>query len=759
MAYDLQSKDGMKKTDLILVLSLVGFLNAQEVQAQSLFTIDADGRGGYDGSNGTSYGGSAGNSQRGNDGGNAGRSTPGTDAGNISIDIKEGQSQKGVVVIDGVYEKDNNRRGAQKKIEFGNSGYIYLNANGGKGGNGGFGGDAASGGTGYSGSNATQYSSGTNGGPGGNGGNGGDGTPGSHGGEAGIIKVSVDSKNTHLLMLFKESTGGGAGGAAGRNGSGGSGGSGGRGGSSYSWTEQVYKGQSCTQSCSMESNGNGSYTNNCHNDCHDVYETVYHSNPGGSDGYSGSRGRDGGGNISAGGSGRNGQYLIEVKDPDGQVRRYSQQYDLELQGFNFRANANNGIFEPNDTVIVDHIRIRNNGGMPTPPNYNAMVYLNDNRWVLSHGSKITIPKSLEVGESYVVPGALQFKIADTVIQSASDRFRETATILPLSYLEGVNRPFERFYNPQSFQVSFPIEITPLYAPRSLDPGTKARMFWRITNVSTKPFGKDSPVARKIETAIHLNDDENSQQNGQLNFSDVAIKNGYLQEIAKLGPGESTLIEGTISVGQGAPFYSAVGTRLGLSIGEIDNKEKMIGIQFRDFSVRVSMAYQPLKDTDFLLVTNSSTRSDEFMAWQSLVKGLGLKMAVWDLSKYGFLDLSRQIRAHAEREDDANTNSTTADHTSPSSTIKDDFYKRLIVILNNEFENNSTQRAQKLLARNSLIEALTETGIGVYIVGGTQQDLQKFVLPPIGSQNSNFENKRAFENYLTNLDKNKESYQN
>ncbi len=114
---------------------------------------------------------------------------------------------------------------------------IELDARGGDGGGGGIGGRGGDGGRGRDGSDATRYSDGGDGGDGGSGGDGGNGSRGGDGGPGGVIEIAVAERDTALLMLIEHDSDGGDGGAPGANGFGGDAGRGGSGGSSYSWTE------------------------------------------------------------------------------------------------------------------------------------------------------------------------------------------------------------------------------------------------------------------------------------------------------------------------------------------------------------------------------------------------------------------------------------------------------------------------------------------------------------------------------------------
>lgn len=634
------------------------------------------------------------------------------------------------------------------------------------------------GGDGKGGGDATSGTDACDGGDGGDAGEGGD------AGTGGDIKLRVSEKDSHLLMLFQYDVAAGQAGTAGDLGEGGEpgqggragiGGAGGEGGAKYTWTTRVKTGRKiCVpKNCKMVSKNNGTFGKECEQDCTDEEKVTHHSQEGGEDG---ARGKDGvagkDGNRGArgkpaldGDGAEAGSYVMEIEDENGVIHKYTTIWDLQLVSFKYRAphpitqekldahkvelakelgkpieeiklsdiKIEDGIFEPGETVEVYDIVVRNHNVpgekvAPTPPT-EAMVYLNNNRWVLAEPQKLSITKKIQPGDTYTVPNTLTFKIADTTIHDRNKRFRSSGVIQPLSYLTKVNREYTNFDNPQTFEITYPVEITPLYAPKLMAPGQTTRVFWRVKNLSTQAYGHESLIGRKVQTGLQVGSDPLSQDFLKVSKDGLNFENSFFEDITKLGPNESTLIEGAIQVAPNAPYYSGLKGQINLGLEHISG-DGMKDIQFNDFHIRVSRIYEQIENVDLLIVTNESTDSKEMEAWDELAKKLGLKIAVWDLSFYGFIDLGKAIPKIAD--------------------LRKDFEKKTIVLLNNKFngQNNQKVRPEELLAKSDFFIALNESLTSMYMLGTSQDTFKNFLIPNLGEQDREF---TSLEDFHANLD--------
>jgi len=714
----------------LTLITAIFTTSALPLARASLDDIDASGAKGADGNDGRDYGGTTA-SGAGSDGANAGDATharTGQDAGGIDLELST--SGPGVVVLKGaIIDPKGNSGGIKKSLQFGKSGSIYLRARGGDGGHGGDGGNGQNGAKGYNGRDATETSDGTDGGDGGDGGNGGDGTSGANAGAGGRITVKLDHKDTHLIMLVRKDVAGGAGGKAGSNGSGGAGGPGGDGGSSHSWTTTNYVTKTRTVTDAEGNTSTETYTDT---------ETEWHHRSGGSDGSPGRSGSSGNAALHNGTNGNDGKYTIRVVESDGSISEYTRPYDLKLLSFDIESDNKDGIIEPGERIHVSNVRVRNIGGMPTPAFHKALIFIESKGWVVSEGMELTVPKSLSPGEDILIKDQpLSFKVKDTTISTPGDRFRVTETISPVSMMDDVHRYFEGFENHRNFEITFPLEITPITALESMGAGHKSRIYLKVTNISQKTFGGISDLKREI--AIKLRTEGGELPPEAIEFRDsngkpLGAGKGLVEAISKLAPGESMMIEGVVAVDQNAPHYTDSKIMANLELGEIGNPSKLRTIQKEIHTIRIAQMYAKTPDSSVLLIANHGTERREIEQWKHMLTRMGLGVDVWDLSFNGFLALSREL--------------------AQGGSLMQDFQGKTIILLNNEFsavaENRkdaAKARANYFVAKQEFFQATAANGTHFYIVGGDAKEqhelLNYYLLSVDGARTGEFSSVKDF----------------
>lgn len=666
---------------------------------QTLLRYDASGRRGANGLDGArgqdgNYGGG-----HGGDGRDARPAAPGEDGGTIAVTLSRG-------LVDGTVELRGElaaAAGAQRlhdEVDYGDRGYVDLLAVGGCGGQGGDGGRGGDGGTGSSGSDATRYSSGSDGGSGGNGGDGGSATSGGPGGKGGQIAVRVSENDTDLLMLLRRAVAGGDGGLAGVNGGAGLGGAGGSGGSSYSWSETSY---------STDAQGN------------QTSDTTYYSNPGGSDGPSGYNGRAGNRSVFVGGQGARGAYTIVVDRLSGEEKKYRTRYDLELVSFAHASENEDGVYEPQETVVVRDVAVRNRGGMPLPGAHDVEITLEQRGWILPEDDKLVPPRSLGAGVRYQFDDkALRFKIGDFRPRRPSEPLVSPELIGFDAQMPSVRRSFRAFEGDVSdqlgsFVIRFPTRSSPLEGLRSLAPGESGRLRWTIRNVSKRALGVDAQGARRVRVRVYANESELDDATAVLlgpDDSRLPLDPGFVHEIRSIAPGEAQDFELTLGFLEAAPHYRSVNVWLCLELGYLDDPGQLRPVQYGDFRARVARRFRPNVEAELLLVVNHRTTSDEIDAWEQLARQLGFVMNVWDLSLNGGLDLQRELAGGNLREQ-------LAGHT--------------IVVLNNDVtvhdsDGEKVLAAHRLVSKTQLLDAAA-AGINFAFIG-RGVSVERLIVPTV-----------------------------
>ncbi len=669
-----------------------------------------DGADARDGSNGRA--GSRGG--RGGDGLDATNAQPGGSAGQIRLVLGSlaGGAKEGAVSLQAHIDDAHGVR-EERVLQYEPSEMptIRLRARGGDGGDGGVGGDGGSGGRGRSGSNATRSRSGTNGGPGGDGGDGGHGTSGRNGGDGGQLAVELADRDTYLLMAVAEAeapqslVAPGDGGKRGAHGVGGRGGRGGRGGSSHSWT-------------TTDSNGN----------------TRRRRNSGGSSGRNGRDGRTPNFPLSNGAPGSPGHFEIQVVRPDGHREIYPSRYDLEIMSFDFLeapTSDEDGIFEFGEVVIVQNLRVKNVGAMPTPAYQRIRLELAAGEWVRPvEDEAIFIEKSLSIGEEYMFPESLSFRIALPKSPPVGEPRIETEPIRPLVFQLGQEgagvAPFRRRFESATLSrpltARFPVENRDgVEALRSLAHSERTRQLFEIHNVSNKPLGESS--SRKRALAIQVRWQTGEVPAGDLVFLDIDGEevpldqkmegfDGYFLRIPNLAARSSAVIETQVGFrGAVEPYVSAT-LRFTIWIAELDEPEKWTPVQCRDLQLRLEPAFAYRPESKVLLLSNNRTRRGAFTAWYHLLEdSFGLPTDFWSLSRYGHFDHQVEL----------------ADRTNLRIQVED----RLVLVLNQHFEpraSSETDLPTDYMRARDFRESATGYNTRYLIVGENDFQMQQWLEP-------------------------------
>ncbi|MBA3461862.1 MAG: hypothetical protein H0T46_18015 [Deltaproteobacteria bacterium] len=659
-----------------------GVVVTESDEPKPLVTFDVSGAAGANGAHGQSGSSGVGSGCSGSAGGNAGPAMPGENAGQIRLQMTADDAAGSVQLAGEMFTARGQKQQIRNLIVIDEAGYIPLFAiggDGGKGGNGGRGGDGA---RGADGSDATRWSSGSDGGRGGDGGSGGDATSGAPGGEGGQIVVSVNEDDTPLLMLLRHEVRGGPGGKAGVNGPGGHGGNGGSGGSSYSWT---------TTSTSRDSQGNTQT------------QTHYHSNPGGSDGASGSSGRSGNARVRKGADGDAGNFAIEVTTAGGKITTYPSRYDLQLVSFAHDSVNEDAVYEPRELVRVFDLEVENVGGMPTPGKDELELALAPGGWVKPEPGELKCVRALDAGARYKVPGELRFRIADHTPTEPSAPLEIEESILQRAMLPSVRRDFENYQEGDAveqgrFVIRYPVRISAIENLKSLAAGEASRVRFSVTNQSRFALGATSECKRVVRIKVATAPDSELGDEHVLLIVDgreLLPGTGWTHELPAIGAGDTTQVELTVKVKDGAPEYLRFAAHVTLELGDIDAPASVRPIQIRLFDVRVARPFQ-VSDADVLLVVNHRTTREEIEAWDQLGDRLAFKSAIWDLSRERHLDLERPLNGGVA--------------------LADWFANKAVVILDNEIEGpDGPTHPHVFLCDDQATRAAT-AGIDIAFVG-------------------------------------------
>jgi hypothetical protein len=481
----------------------------------------------------------------------------------------------------------------------------------------------------------------------------------------------------------------------------GTGARGGRGGSSYSWTE--------TESYT-DSQGNSQT------------RSTTHYNSGGSDGLSGRYGAAGSGPLYHGRPGDDGAALWVVRYADG-PRTYASRYALALRGLTLVNDNDDGIFEPDERVHVRDVVIENTGDMPLPSAQVVELSLTKQGYVEPEAGVLEVARGLDGHARQTFKGQeLAFTIGPWSPSSPDEPLRHEEIVRLAARVPAVRRDFEDFHGPDAvaqatFVIQFPVEASPLETLHSLAPNESARLCFSIRNVSSKSFGHASALGRRVGfrlTLVREGDDSLGDDEVCL-FDEAGARvplepssdgaGGWERALSELAPGEERAFEATLAVHPDAPPYRHARLKLELLLGRITAPLDARPVQLRAFSVRVARRYEP-KAADLLLVVNNRTTEAELAAWETLAKRLGLSTNVWDLSREGHLDVSRDDGRGA---------------------LGEALVGKTVLVLNNAFDTPRGEMVPTQMIEKEQLHELVERGARVAVVG-REPKLEHLLLP-------------------------------
>ena len=511
---------------------------------------------------------------------------------------------------------------------------LFINCRGGDGGHGGQGGKGGNGGRGGNGGNGAtgRYGMfpGENGGPGGNGGNGENGGPGGRGGKGGDggnagnggICV-IQSSTPQLLMLVEVDCTAGKKGIAGNGGIGGPGGPGGLGG------RFGLGGPGGPPRITRNSDGTTSY---------------HYTMPGpigfsGHGGYPGSRGLPGARGIN-GKSAKDGGILWMILSSEGDVLYESAtRYDAEVTAFNVTSGIDDGVFEPNEQILVSKCCVINKGGLPLPS--GATLFMPSTKTIKFKPTQYELPsEKMFPNQSFIVPITYYGRIFDQPPPNAPGPFVSSAQFHPR--IDILGRPFEKSYLHRKLTVQYPVKLAYLKSSENFIRGEVGVLDIGVQNISSMPYGDSLDSGGKVFLHIHL--DARIIPVGSTNICttfvpytityDPNIRDSMYIQMHKIPAGQTVNVQITVQMEGHAELFDRC-----LWQADLYLRGKLIEYNFK--KIRVSIPYTPQDSTaDILMITDNSISRKEFVFWEKVFEVLQLSVDFWDTIRYNGLSINQ-----------------------------------------------------------------------------------------------------------------------
>ena len=510
--------------------------------------------------------------------------------------------------------------------------------NGGRGGDGGVGGSGGKGGNGARGrnGNSSSYGPGGDGGPGGNGGNGGNGGPGGpagRGGDGGHTgfggKCVIEATDPRLLVLVEaDCTAGnkgihGDGGIGGVGGQGGPGGRGGPGGSGGSGGRRQNSDGSITYFSGGSSGISGS---------------------GGWQGHSGAKGLNGLNGID-GNPAHNGGILWCVSSEDGGMMYQSPtRYDAEVTQLKVVSAIDDGIFEPNERILVSSVSVINSGGLPLPTGPQA--FIPSTSTIKFEPTRFDMSEMLP-NHVFEIPVTFFGRIFDQPPPNVPGPFVSSAEFNPR--IELLGRPFEKSLLKTKLVVQYPVKLAYLRCSENLGRGEVSVIEIGVQNISTLPYGACPDTGGRVVLQVHFDARLIPVGAGTTDVTaipytvtyDPNIRDSMFIELLEIPAGQTVNVQVTLQMESRAELFDRCYWQADLYL-----RDKLIEYNYE--KIRVSPFYLP-KDpaADVLMITNENITRKQFVFWQRILQLAEVTVDFWDTPRYNGLSVDTTTnRRHA-----------------------------------------------------------------------------------------------------------------
>lgn len=439
-----------------------------------------------------------------------------------------------------------------------------------------------------------------------------------------------------------------------------------------------------------------------------VYKTV----EGGESKPDGEPGPKGKGDTSPGDDGDDGSFEFIVVEANGRETAYKRPFNLKLLSYriwdDLPGGNNDGVFEPNEILTISNIRIKNTESMPSPRMADVVISIETKNWLIANPLDRVIVPSIMGNKEITLKDTFKVQVKNVFSVGQDQVWKVTDSIVSKGSIPRIKRTLEGLELPQSFEISFPVEITPIESVSVVGPGETASIQWKITNVSKSNFVGLNGSLRKLQTTLNRVGG-NAPQNSIANFKFAGDENdsssNFLKTIMELRPHVPIIISGEIDFSKDAEPYTYVDLQSTLGL-EIFGTNQMSTIMTRSHRINISQTYKYTPGSSVLLLTHSKITRDEYKAWLDIFEDLGLKADVWDISYYKDLNLIEDLKAGQGK------------------SLMRNYSGKTIVLLNDTETGYESLDTIRLLNRSQFYQSALEQNINFYILGGEKEFLAK-----------------------------------
>jgi len=327
-----------------------------------------------------------------------------------------------------------------------------------------------------------------------------------------------------------------------------------------------------------------------------------------------------------------------ISSPEGAVlHQAATRYDAEVTSLQVVSAVDDGIFEPNERILVSGVVVVNSGGLPLPT--DVTMFMPSTKTIQFEPTRFELPSDqLFPGQSFTVPITYYGRIFDQPPPNVSGPFVSSAEFHPRAELMG--RPFEKSFLHQKLVVQYPVKLAYLRCSENLGRGEVSVLEIGVENISTMPYGAVPGSGGKVVLQLHL--DARIIPVGSANIGltsvpynityDPNVRDSLYIVMEAIPPGQVVNVQVTVQMESRAELFDRCYWQADLYL-----RDKLIEYNFE--KIRVTPFYLPKEPAaDLLMITSEAITRKEFVFWQRVLENLGVSVDFWDTTRYSGLSV-------------------------------------------------------------------------------------------------------------------------
>jgi hypothetical protein len=286
---------------------------------------------------------------------------------------------------------------------------------------------------------------------------------------------------------------------------------------------------------------------------------------------------------------------------------------LKVLSFTIRPKNPDGVIEPGETLIIENIKMSNDGGLVVPSGTRLKVL---NTPFIFCEEQINLPE-IPPFKTYTSPKSIEVVIRPSI----PNGWKKEQIVAIHLQADILGRVFKRSCVSANFIVQYPLRIESIVCPSQIGCGDHANMQIQISNISRNHL---SNVSIRVTS------------NAPIQFENSRMHNEYSQTVRLLSSGNTEEFSINFTMGYNVHFYEGYLYHVFLFYGQNLVEEYSATLQaVPHFNM------DHIEETDALMIVANNMTKYGYMTYNAIFQMLSLKVQWWDSRLYGGVSLDRK----------------------------------------------------------------------------------------------------------------------